>query len=128
LLPGKYYFRIGATQVGPYNVSGCEFIKSFITVELRDHNGNLITSGGTLEYHDGAWKSDAIDNGDGTWSVVSDAASLYYRMTYNHAAQQIGPFPTSQILKTFQTTLVSINLKDHTGTLITANDAGTVEY
>ena len=47
-----------------------------IAVQLQDSNGNLLP-GGVLRYHDGTWHT-ATDNGDGTFSVTTAAASVTY--------------------------------------------------
>ena len=110
LLPGNYYFRIGGIQMGPYAVSGCSFYKALITVELRNSGGALIASGGSLRYHDGVWKTDATNNGNGTWTLIATAPSVYYEMTYNNGKQQIGPFPGTTSPVTFQTTATTVRL------------------
>ncbi len=122
LLPGNYYFRLGGSQVGPYAIAGSTFYRAFITVELRNGAGGFITSGATLRYHDGAWKTNAVDNHNGTFSVVAEAASLYYEMTYNYGKQQSGPLPGATSLVTFQTTATTVRLANST----TAGFAGGV--
>ena len=117
LLPGSYYFRIGGTQLAPIAVSGCTFYRAFVTVELRNGSGGFIVIGGSLKYYDGSWKTDAVDNHNGTFSVIASAPSLYYEMAYNYAKQQIGPLPGSTSLVKFQTTTTTVRLENagHTG-------------
>jgi hypothetical protein len=83
-----------------------------ITVELRDGSGARITSGATLRYNDGAWQTNAVDNGDGTFTVTTSATSLYYEMTYDFGKQQLGPIPSSTTWVTFQTTTTTVRLEN----------------
>jgi hypothetical protein len=83
-----------------------------ITVELKDGSGVRITSGATLRYNDGAWQTNAVDNGDGTFTVTTSATSLYYEMTYDFGKQQLGPIPSSTTWVTFQTTTTTVRLEN----------------
>jgi FlgD Ig-like domain len=97
---------------------------AIITVELKDGSGAYITSGATLKYYDGAWKTDATNHGDGTWTINTAVASLYYEVTYNYGKQQVGPFPSSMGTVTFQTTSTTVRLETATGTGLNGGVAG----
>ena len=106
-----------ALQVG--NVSADDII----TIQLQNSDGGLLT-GGTLRYHDGNWQT-AIDNGNGTFSVSTSAASVTYEMTYNNGRQTFSNVPVSTNPVTFITVSTTVALKD---TVLNILSGGTVRY
>ena len=110
-------FILTTLQVG--NVSADDTI----TVQLQNSNAALLT-GGTLRYHDGTWHT-AVDNGDGTFSVTTSAASVTYEMTYNNGKQTISNVPSSTNPVIFTTVSTAVALKDFGGTSL---GDGTVRF
>ena len=93
-------------------------------VRLTNSSGNLLT-GGSLKYYEGGWK-DAVDNGDGTFSISTDRSSLSLRMNYEYGSQTVSNVPAQNNTYTFHTVNTTVQLKNSSGTLI--NEEGTVKY
>ncbi len=94
-----------------------------ITVRLQNSDGALLT-GGALRYHDGTWHN-AVDNGDGTFSVTTSASSITYEMTYNNGRQTLSNVPATTNPVTFTTVSTTVALKNFGGTAL---GGGTVRY
>ena len=94
-----------------------------LTVNLKNSAGILLT-GGSLQYYEGGWK-DAVNNGDGTFSVVTNLSSVSLRMTYEYGSQTVSNVSAQNNTYTFQTVNASVQLQNSTGNLI---DEGTVKY
>ena len=92
-------------------------------IKLINSSGSLIT-GGSLKYYEGGWK-DAVDNGDGTFSINTDKQTVSLRMTYEYGAQTISNVPAQSNTYTFQTVNTKVELQNSQGTLL---DEGTVKY
>jgi hypothetical protein len=114
LLPGTYYFRADGKLLGQFAISGNSFYRSLIQVELHHSDGQLISSGGSLRYHDGQWKNDAISNDNGRWWVLSASPLTIFEMTYNNSTQQLGPIAVSgpSPMVVFPTTKVTLRLEN----------------
>ncbi len=125
LLPGNYYFRLkynnGAQE--KYQNVGTNPTVTFTTkeviVELRDHNGDLLSDATGVEYHQGAWNtfaSGVTSNGQASMELLP--GNYYFRLKFNNGAQEkyqnIGTTPTV----TFTTKLVTMELRDHNGDLL----------
>ena len=110
-------FMLTALQVG--NVSADDTI----TVQLQNSDAALLT-GGTLRYHDGTWHT-AVDNGGGTFSVTTSAASVTYEMTYNNGKQTFSNIPVGPDPVIFTTVSTTVALEDSGGGILSG---GTVRY
>ena len=130
LLPGTYPFRVNyvfTSQQKTAAVAGSTtdvvFQTTLITVKLNDHNGAALSPGSTgVQYYSGAWR-----NFPG--SVTPSSMELLpgnYAFGVNYAGSrkekwQTVSGPTDDVV--FQTTLVTIKLKNHDGTSeLTANN------
>jgi len=132
LLPGSgYYFNMNYnnyTQQQPVAVTSgptqtITFQTTLVTLNLQDHTGALITgASGTGGYYSGGWYTMGSTGSTGQVSKeLLPGSGYYFNMNYNNYTQQqpvaVTSGPTQTI--TFQTTLVTLNLQDHTGALIT---------
>ncbi len=94
-----------------------------LAVRLVNSSGTLLTSG-SLQYYEGSWK-DAVNNGDGTFSVNTTLSTVSLRMTYAYGSQQKNNVPVNSGPVTFQTVNTQVKLQNSQGTPI---DTGTVQY
>jgi len=127
LLPGNYCFKVtyaGASQqkwqtiaLDPVNVV---FQTTMVTMKLNDHSGNKLTPGGTnTQYYTGVWNN--FGSGTTETSMELLPGNYAFRLSYNGASQQkwqvIGVGPMEDVV--FQTTMVTMELKDHLGVALT---------
>jgi hypothetical protein len=101
-----------------------------VALNLKDHNGALITSeSGTAGFYNGYWTTLGSTGSNGVVGLEILPGYYYFNMNFHNYTQQVyvtvGAGPSQDV--NFQTTLVSLNLKDHNGTLITA-ETGTGGY
>jgi hypothetical protein len=94
-----------------------------LVVSLKSSTGTLLTTG-SLQYYEGSWK-DAVSNGDGTFTVITNQNNVSLRMTYEYAQQTVNNIPAHNNTYTFQTVSANVQLKNSLGTLI---DTGSVQY
>jgi len=94
-----------------------------LIVYLKSSKGVLLTSG-SLQYYEGGWK-DANNNGDGTFSVITNLSSVSLRMTYEYGTQTVSNVSAQNNTYTFQTDNVAVELRNSLGNLI---DEGTIQY
>jgi hypothetical protein len=94
-----------------------------LLVNLKTSNGTLLTTG-ALQYYEGAWK-DAINNGDGKFTVITNQVNVSLRMTYEYAQQTVSNIPAQNNTYTFQTVSANVQLINSIGAFI---DTGTVQY
>jgi hypothetical protein len=140
LLPGNYYFNMNynyyTQQVGSMPISGTtqdvDFTTTLVTLNLKDHNGDL-ESGGTAMFYAGGWH--AITGTTGSSCSTNPQIELlpgnyYFNMNYNYYTQQLGSMPVSGSSQyvNFQTILVSANLKNCAGDLISTSGAAAQFY
>ena len=93
-------------------------------VKLNSSSGNLL-AGGSLEYYEGGWK-DAVDNGNGTFSITTDKQTLSLRMNYEFGSQTVSNVPSQNNTYTFRTVNTKVQLKNSSGNLI--SEEGSVQY
>jgi hypothetical protein len=79
---------------------------------------------GTLQYYEGAWK-DAIDNGDGTFSVDTKQKTVSLRMTYAYGSQTKSNVTVGTDTVVFQTVNAKVQLQNSIGAAL---DTGRVQY
>jgi hypothetical protein len=93
------------------------------TVKLESSTGALLI-GGNLQYYEGGWK-DAIDNGDGTFSVSTKQKIVSLRMTYSYGSQTKTNVTVGTDTVVFQTVNTRVQLQNSLGTAL---DTGKVQY
>ncbi len=139
LLPGSYSFNMNyhnytqqqSATIGTGPAQNVNFQTTLVTLNLKDHTGTLIIGeDGTGGYYSGAWYT--IGSTSSTGQVSSEflpGTGYSFDMKYHNYTQQqavtVGTGPTQNV--NFQTTLVTLNLLDHTGTPITSEN-GTGGY
>ena len=94
-----------------------------LVVNLKNSLGNQIPAN-NVKYYDTSWK-DAVDNGDGTFTVITTKPTVSVRMFYEGANQTVNNVPAQNNTYTFNTVNAAVQLKNSLGNLI---DQGTVQY
>ncbi|HRP36595.1 MAG TPA: hypothetical protein PLS50_02185, partial [Candidatus Dojkabacteria bacterium] len=94
-----------------------------LVVNLKNSLGNQIPASNVM-YYEGSWK-DAVNNGDGTFTVITTRPTVSIRVFYEGANQTVNNVPAQNNTYTFQTVNAAVQLKNSFGNLI---DAGTVQY
>jgi hypothetical protein len=94
-----------------------------LVVNLKNSLGNQIPAS-NVKYYEGSWK-DAVNNGDGTFTVITTRATVSIRVFYEYASQQVDNVPAQNNAYTFTTVNAAVQLKNSLGNLI---DVGTVQY
>ena len=95
-----------------------------VTVQLKDSSGNPL-SGGVVQYYSGGWKPFGTTDATGQVSKELSPGSYSFSMTYGFARQEKSQNVSTNPLVVFQTTRVTVELRDSTGVLM---DSGTVQY
>jgi len=94
-----------------------------LLVNLKNSQGNQIPASNVM-YYEGSWK-DAVNNGDGTFTVITTKPTVSIRMFYEYANQTVNNVPAQNNTYTFTTVNAAVQLKNSSGNLI---DEGTVQY
>ena len=94
-----------------------------LVVNLKNSLGNQLLPS-NVTYYDGSWK-DAVNNGDGTFTVITTKPTVSIRVYYEYATLQADNVPAQNNSYTFQTVNAAVQLKNSFGNLI---DQGTVQY
>jgi len=92
-------------------------------VNLKNSLGNQIPAS-NVQYYEGSWK-DAVNNGDGTFTVITTRPTVSIRVFYEYASQQVDNVNAQNNTYTFTTVNAAVQLKNSLGNLI---DQGTVQY
>jgi hypothetical protein len=129
LLPLSYTFSMTyayARQEKAQNIASnptVVFQTISATVQLKDSTGVLIDTG-TVQYYSGGWRDIGSTSGG---QVTKELLPLTYTfsMTYGFARQEKAQNVATNPAVVFQTTKVTIELRDSTGALM---DTGTVQY
>jgi 3D (Asp-Asp-Asp) domain-containing protein len=95
-----------------------------VTVQLKDSTGNPL-SGGVVQYYSGDWQAFGTTDASGQASKQLLPAGYTFRASYAFASQDKSQNIGADPIVVFQTTRVTIQLKDSTGALM---DTGTVRY
>jgi len=96
---------------------------SGLPVKLENSNGAKLP-GGSLQYYEGGWKN-AVDNGDGTFTVDTQLKTVSLRMTYEYGSQTKSNVSVGTDTIVFQTVNALVKLQDSSGNAI---DTGKVQY
>jgi nitrogen fixation protein FixH len=129
LLPGSYTFSMNyafARQEKSQNIAAnptVVFQTIGVTVQLKDSTGALMDTG-TIQYYSGGWRDIGSTSG-GQVSKELLPASYTFSMTYGFARQEKSQNIAANPTVVFQTTRVTVELRDGTSSLI---DTGTVQY
>lgn len=97
---------------------------NMVTVELKDSTGGPF-SGGAVRYYSGGWQTFGTTDATGRTTKELKPGTYTFSMTYAFARQEKSQNIASNPTVVFQTTNVTIQLKDSTGALM---DTGTVQY
>jgi len=94
-----------------------------LVVNLKNSLGNQIPAS-NVKYYEGSWK-DAVNNGDGTFTVITTRPTVSIRVYYEYASKQADNINAQSNTYTFITVNAAVQLKNSLGNLI---NAGTVQY
>ncbi len=94
-----------------------------LVVNLKNSLGNQIPAS-NVQYYEGSWK-DAVNNGDGTFTVITIKPTLSIRVFYEYASLQADNVNAQNNTYTFTTVNAAVQLKNSLGNLI---DQGTVQF
>ena len=94
-----------------------------LVVNLKNSLGTQIPAS-NVKYYEESWR-DAVNNGDGTFTVITTRPTVSIRVFYEYASQQVDNVPAQNNTYTFTTVNAAVQLKNSIGNLI---DAGTVQY
>jgi hypothetical protein len=128
-LPGTYTFAMAyayGRQEKSQNItvnSTVTFQTTRVAVQLQDSTGTLMDTG-TVQYYAGAWR----DMGSPTsGQVIKELlpGTYTFSMAYTYGRQEKSQNVSTNSTVVFQTTRVSVQLKDSTGALI---DTGATQY
>ncbi|MGH3079138.1 MAG: hypothetical protein ACRDPZ_13285, partial [Gaiellaceae bacterium] len=140
LLPGSYNFH--PRGIGYPANSGCRPIaidspaagtaatKTIFAAQLADSEGDPL-AGGVASYYVSSWQSMGTTDSTGSVCKVLDGAvgNVHVAMVYQGTRQQLPPqnVATNSVFS-FQTTDVTVELRDHDGQLINTDDASVAYY
>ncbi len=94
-----------------------------LLVNLKNSEGTQIHAS-NVKYYDTSWK-DALDNGDGTFTVITTKPNVSVRVFYEGANQTVNNVPAQNNTYIFHTINTKVELENSSGQLI---DEGTVKY
>jgi len=97
---------------------------NIVTVELKDSTGGPL-SGGVVQYYSGGWQVFGTTDANGRVSKELQPGNYTFSMSYAFARQEKSQNTATNPTVVFQTTNVTVQLKDGTGVLM---DTGTVQY
>jgi hypothetical protein len=94
-----------------------------LIVKLVNSRDARLTDG-SLQYYEGGWK-DAVNNNDGTFTVITSLQTVSLRMTYAYASQTKSNVTVGPDTVIFQTVNAQVQLRNSQGAQM---DTGTVQY
>ncbi|MBE7476736.1 MAG: hypothetical protein HS131_08375 [Ignavibacteriales bacterium] len=102
-----------------------------LLVNLKNSLGNQIEASNVMYYESATsgWK-DAVNNGDGTFTVITTKPTVSVRMFYEYANQTVHNVTAQNNTYTFITVNAAVELRNSSGNLMPApsGDQGTVQY
>jgi hypothetical protein len=102
-----------------------------LLVNLKNSLGTQIPASNVMYYESATsgWK-DAVNNGDGTFTVITTKPTVSIRMFYEYANQTVHNVPAQNNTYTFTTVNAVVELRNSSGNLMPApsGDQGTVQY
>ncbi len=102
-----------------------------LLVNLKNSLGNQIPASNVMYYESATsgWK-DAVNNGDGTFTVITTKPTVSIRMFYEYANQTVHNVTAQNNTYTFTTVNAAVELRNSSGNLMPApsGDQGTVQY
>ncbi|GIK60154.1 MAG: hypothetical protein BroJett017_10440 [Ignavibacteriota bacterium] len=102
-----------------------------LLVNLKNSLGNQIPASNVMYYESATsgWK-DAVNNGDGTFTVITTKPTVSVRMFYEYANQTVHNVTAQNNTYTFITVNAAVELRNSSGNLMPApsGDQGTVQY
>jgi hypothetical protein len=131
---GVQYVLTGTNPSSPQTVTSSlaitgTYVKYLVStgavmVVLKDSTGNPL-SGGVVQYYSGGWQVFGTTDPNGQVTKVLPLGTYSFSMNYAGGRQEKSQNVATNPVVVFQTTLVTVQLKDHNGNLI---DTGTVQY
>jgi hypothetical protein len=120
----KFFARDSAGNSEAVKTETYTISTNIVTVELKDSIGSPI-SGGVVQYYSGGWQAFGATDASGRVSKELQPGTYTFSMSYAFARQEKAQNIATNPTVIFQTSNVTIHLKDSTGALI---DTGTVQY
>lgn len=106
-----------------YLITQLPYSEPGLPVKLIDSQGSLLQDG-SLQYYDSGWQ-EAIDNGNGTFLVQTERATVSLKMTYAGGSQQINNVTVGSDTAVFQTVNTTVKLLNSQNTPF---EESTVKY
>jgi hypothetical protein len=94
-----------------------------MNIMLVDSHDKKI-KGGILQFYENGWK-DAIDHGDGTFSIQTDKSIINLKMSYEHGIQEKSSISVNGDTVVFKTIPSNVRLLNSQNTPI---DEGVIQY
>ncbi|MBL7813241.1 MAG: T9SS type A sorting domain-containing protein [Bacteroidetes bacterium] len=133
MLPMNYTFALSygyARQEKTQNTgtnSTVVFKTELVTMELRDHNYNLLGEGSGLQYYAGGWRtfgSGATTGGDETMELLP--MNYTFALSHGFARQEKTQNVGTNSTVVFETELVTMELRDHSNNLL--SEGSSLQY
>ncbi|MCA9968815.1 MAG: hypothetical protein KC425_01305, partial [Anaerolineales bacterium] len=129
LLPGTYTFHFRGAGRTDLSFSGCYYENNMVAVKLVDSQGSGL-AGGVAKYYASGWQTIGTTDASGLllFDLNRPLSNLKFRMEYAGAAQEFYQDVSANSVVTFQTTAVTVNLKDAAGTTGSLPAEGVAKY
>ena len=120
----KFFARDLAGNSEAVKTETYTILTNMVIVELRDSTGGPL-SGGVVQYYSAGWQAFGTTDVSGRASKKLQPGTYTFSMNYAYARQEKSQNVATNPTVVFQTTNVTVQLKDSTGALM---DTGTVQY